>query len=193
MGSFPAGNAKSCYPRPPGGVWVAPRCRFGQSEFSKNEGPLQRNAVSSKKPAGGQPFCLFHAFPWPAQGMIRQDPGPTNRSPRLPTGWLGEAPHTPEHVSSTAVDLPRLRPRSILGNRFSTSVPRASRDSRSDARDPATHLESLCRVLAEQDTNPCAAWWNLRVFSVSYRVRSHAQTRLNLTPPDRRSRPCLGG
>ena len=105
----------------PGGVWVAPRCRFGKSDFSKNEGPLQRNAVSSKKPAGGYLFCLFHAFPWPAQGLIWQDPGPTNwtsvlqQVTFLQLAWKcpqarNENKHQHEHRNDSGLDpLPAAR------------------------------------------------------------------------------------
>ena len=37
---------------PPGPPCVATVSRFGASDFSKNEGPLQEIAVSWKKPAG---------------------------------------------------------------------------------------------------------------------------------------------
>ena len=37
----------------PGPPCVATVSRFGASDFSENEGPLQEIAVSSKKPAGG--------------------------------------------------------------------------------------------------------------------------------------------
>ena len=62
MGSFPAGNDKSCYPRHFFGPWVARRCRFGHPPFVEKRNTSAALGVFFKKTCRWVAFLPFACF-----------------------------------------------------------------------------------------------------------------------------------